>query len=201
MGEKVVLYSDPNCPFCYALGERLLSLGVDECVEWRGVQHAPMLPIPRLTDHQRLNAMIEQEVCVVQRLAPDVPIRTLTGKPNTLPAIRAIAAMALRDVALGTAFRHRTYRGLWQRNEDISDARLLAAYVRDMGLEPLYPGPSADACIGEWAQCWDDLGVGSVPLLVKEDGEWLGGLVDEGRLAAFFGIRGNSRQHVVRDER
>ncbi len=184
---KAILYSDPNCPFCYALGERISALGFDERVEWRGVQHAPMLPIPRAEQNVRFNAVIEQEVLAVRQLAPEVAIQTPTGKPNTAPAIRAIAAAGLADATLARQLCHAVYRALWQRNLDISQAEVLRSLAEGAGLATQQHESAAYALAVEWAQAWEDLGVGSVPLLVREDGEALSGLVSLDAVRKFLG--------------
>ena len=183
------LYSDPNCPFCYAIGERLLTLSVERQVEWRGVQHAPHLPIPRDEHNARLNAEIGREVLFVGRLAPEVPIRTLRGKPNTGLAIRAIAAALHIDPALGHVFKRRLYRSLWQSDTDISDDRVLTACARALALPNPPIGPEVDALVARWQQDWEEVGVNSVPLLVRHDGEVLSGLVATEQLAEFLGLK------------
>lgn len=183
------LYSDPNCPFCYAIGERLLTLGVERQVEWRGVQHAPHLPIPRDERNVRLNAEIGREVHFVGRLAPEVPIRALHGKPNTGPAIRAIAAAIHLDPTLGHRFKRRLYRSLWQSDADISDERVLTACARGLALPNLPIGPEVDALVARWRQDWEEVGANSVPLLVRHDGEVLSGLVSTEQLAGFLGLK------------
>ena len=182
------LYSDPNCPFCYAIGERLLTLSVERQVEWRGVQHAPHLPIPRDEHNARLNAEIGREVLFVGRLAPEVPIRTLRGKPNTGPAIRAIAAALHIDPALGHGFKRRLYRSLWQSDADISDELVLTACATGVGLPQLAIGSEVEALVAQWQQDWEEVGVISVPLLVRHDGEVLSGLVATEQLAGFLGL-------------
>jgi predicted DsbA family dithiol-disulfide isomerase len=183
------LYSDPNCPFCYAIGERLLTLGVEREVEWRGVQHAPHLPIPRDVRNARLNAAIDREVLFVGQLAPEVPIRTLAGKPNTGPAIRAIAAAFSIDPDLGHAFKRTLYRNLWQSNADVSDQQVIGACARGLGLPDLHISSDIDALVARWQQGWEEVGANGVPLLVRHDGEVLSGLVATEQLARFLGLK------------
>ncbi len=177
----IILYSDPNCPFCYALGERLEGLGLDGQIEWRGVQHAPRLPIPRVVQAARMQAMIDQEVRAVQRLAPEVPIQAVTGKPNTGPAIRVVAVALPIDHQRAHQLRVDLYRALWQRNEDISSPDVLTTLTQALGLPDLLvelSRTSASAArAAEWERAWEDIGIGSVPLLVRADGEYLSGLV------------------------
>src|SRR5574341_165313 len=85
---QIVVYSDFNCPFCYAMHERLHGYGVLDRVAWRGVQHAPHLPIPMARWNGPLMDELRHEVAMVGRLAPTLPIVVPEGKPNTGPAIR-----------------------------------------------------------------------------------------------------------------
>jgi predicted DsbA family dithiol-disulfide isomerase len=167
----------------------VLTLEVERQVEWRGVQHAPHLPIPRDERNARLNAEIGREVLFVGQLAPEVPIRTLRGKPNTGPAIQAIAAPLHIDLALGHVFKRRLYRSLWQSDVDISDELVLTACAREFALPNLPIGPEVEALVAQWRQDWEEVGVNSVLLLVRRDGEFLSGLVATEQLAGFFGLR------------
>ena len=36
-----IVYADFNCPFCYALNERLHAMNIEQRVEFRTIQHAP----------------------------------------------------------------------------------------------------------------------------------------------------------------
>jgi predicted DsbA family dithiol-disulfide isomerase len=170
------------------MGEGLLTLGVEHEVEWRGVQHAPHLPIPRDERNTRLNAAIGREVRFVGQLAPEVPIRTLKGKPSTGPAIRAIAATLRMAPDLGHNFKRRLYRELWQSDADISDERVIAACARGLGLPDLPIRSEIDALVAQWQQDWEETGLSSVPLLVRHDGEVLNGLVAREQLAGFLGM-------------
>jgi predicted DsbA family dithiol-disulfide isomerase len=113
-----LLYSDFNCPFCYALHERLHELNVIERCEWRGVQHAPHLPRPMKPWSGSLGAELRHEVSVVQRLAPELPIALPPGKPNTLPAIERAVGLLRADRTQGMAFVRKVYRAFWREGQD-----------------------------------------------------------------------------------
>ena len=91
------LYSDFNCPFCYAMHERLHEMNLLARCEWRGVQHASHLPRPMKPWQGSLGDELRHEVTVVQRLAPGLPIALPPGKPNTRPAIEQSVALLQRD--------------------------------------------------------------------------------------------------------
>src|SRR5919107_1498001 len=94
---RAVLYTDVNCPFCYATETRLEALGVQDQVEWRGVEHEPDLPVPMVRDDAELNEEVADEVEQVRSRAPEVPIEVPTGKPNTARAIAAAVAATRAD--------------------------------------------------------------------------------------------------------
>src|SRR5262249_47408535 len=73
---------DFNCPFCYALHQRLYDLNLLDRCDWRGVQHAPHLPSPMKPWQGSLGAELRHEVAAVQHLAPGLPIALPPGKPN-----------------------------------------------------------------------------------------------------------------------
>src|SRR3989454_12647143 len=113
MTAPYILYSDFNCPFCYAMHERLHEMALLARCEWRGVQHASHLPRPMKPWQGSLGAELRHEVAVVQRLAPGLPIALPPGKPNTRPAIEQAAALLRHDRSHGMAFGRDTYRAVW----------------------------------------------------------------------------------------
>jgi predicted DsbA family dithiol-disulfide isomerase len=179
-----LLYSDFNCPFCYALHERLHDLNVIERCEWRGVQHAPHLPRPMKSWSGSLGAELRHEVSVVQRLAPGLPIALPPGKPNTLPAIRQAVGLLLVDRAQGMAFVRNVYRAFWREGQDISDPSVLSRLS-----EVAFPSADNDNNLRtaqEWEAAWHETGQAGVPLIVSPKGDLLVGCVPVERVSRFF---------------
>jgi predicted DsbA family dithiol-disulfide isomerase len=178
------LYSDFNCPFCYALHERLHSLGLLSRCEWRGVQHAPQLPRPMKRWEGSLAAELRHEVEVVQRLAPGLPIALPAGKPHTGAAIaRAIAVLA-QDRTKGMEFVRQAYRAYWCEGQDLSDPHVLDQLVSD-GLN-VRPNSEMLEIAAAWASAWQATGQAGVPLIVSSDGELLVGCVPTEEITRFF---------------
>src|SRR5512147_506560 len=110
MSDAYTLYSDFNCPFCYAMHERLHEMKLLTLCEWRGVQHASYLPRPMKPWQGSLGAELRHEVAVVQRLAPGLPIALPPGKPNTRLAIERATGLLIRDRTRGMEFVRQVYR-------------------------------------------------------------------------------------------
>jgi len=146
------VFSDFNCPFCYALHERLYDLNLIDRCDWRGVQHAPHLPSPMKPWQGLLGAELRHEVAVVQRLAPGLPIALPPGKPNTRPAIeRAIALLSLNRTS-GMGFIRQAYRAFWCAGRDISDRKVLMALTEDSVEEA--SNHSSRRIALEWETVW-----------------------------------------------
>jgi len=179
--DRCVLYSDFNCPFCYAMHERLHGTGLIELVEWRGVQHASHLAVPMQRWSGHLAAELRQEVAMVRRLAPEVPIALPEGKANTRSAIEAAARALRMDAGRAAGFIQSLYRLYWLEGKDISDPALLQEEGRRHGFEPRgISSPSAEDLspqLETWAAEWADADHAGVPLLEREHRLILAGLV------------------------
>lgn len=183
-GERFVLYSDFNCPFCYALHERLHGLGLIDRCEWRGVQHAPQLPRPMKPWSGSLGAELRHEVAMVQRLAPGLPIALPPGKPNTLPAIELAIGLLRMNSRIGMDFVRRTYRVFWCDGQDISDPSIVKQLAGEHFAEDLEGQNRVVA--QKWETAWHATGQNGVPLLVSPEGDVLVGCVPEEEVRRFF---------------
>lgn len=172
MTASYFLYSDFNCPFCYAMHERLHEMNLLARCEWRGVQHASHLPLPMKPWQGSLGAELRHEVAVVQRLAPGLPIALPSGKPNTRPAIEQAMGLLRRDPSHMMAFVRETYRAFWCEGKDISDPEVLRQLVEQAGGSPENIGPvnEEDHLLAKlWGAAWRDTGQAGVPLIVSPD--------------------------------
>jgi predicted DsbA family dithiol-disulfide isomerase len=182
----VILYSDFNCPFCYALGERLLAAASTHRVEWRGVQHAPYLPIPMANAGAALAAELSNEVGAIRRLTPEVSIALPRGKPNTGPAIRAVAAALKIDRDCAHAFKDSLYREFWQRGADISDVGVLSELAKAATLPEELDVSEIKPTVSAWQRAWESNGLGGVPSMIRGDGAALVGLVTSEAIRDFL---------------
>ena len=184
------LYSDFNCPFCYAMHERLHELGVMEAISWQGVQHAPHLPTPMAAWAGHLGLELRQEVEMVRRLAPELTIAVPKGKPNTRTAI-AVSARALRaDPLRARDFIRSIYRLFWVDGQDVSDEGLLQREAERHGFQgPELVGPTAppvEQVLRDWGDQWGETEHQGVPLLQRSDAQVLVGLVPMETLQRFL---------------
>jgi len=186
MMQEFVLYSDFNCPFCYALGERIIALGFADRVAWRGVQHAPHLPLPMAQAGPTFASELAREVQFVQRLSPEVSIALPHGKPNTGPAIRAVAAAMNLDPLKAHRLATSLYRMFWQHGADISNPSVIRHLADQADLPNLPIAPKVIGTVSAWHETWLKRGVGSVPDLIRQDGESITGLVDLDTLRRFI---------------
>lgn len=185
MKHQVTLFSDFNCPFCYALEERLVALNLSAQIRWQGVQHAPELPMPLQLANQSFAAAIEKEVLMVKNLMPEIDISFPLGKPNTLNAIQYSIAALRQNTMLGLVYRNTLAREFWVQGEDISDESVLRNVAQQLSLSLSID--SADRNLAEaWQKEWQELAVGAVPVLLRDDGKLALGLQPVETLQSFF---------------
>ena len=181
----VTLFTDLNCPFCYATEQRLEQLGVNERIAWRGVEHEPELPVPMALDNPEIAAELAEEVQSVRGRAPEVAIAVPPGKANTAAGLLATAAALRTDASRGADFRQAVYRAFWRDGRDVSDLEVLEALARDHGLPALGTRPEDALTVASWRLEWERSPLRGVPLLIRDDGETVYGLKDLETLASF----------------
>lgn len=190
MMTETVLYSDFNCPFCYAMHERLGALEGAGRVQWRGVQHAPFLRTPMQMWAGRLGEELSAEVLAVRRLMPDLPINDPRGKPNTRRAITAAARASVVDAERAWLLIRSLYRAFWVDGQDISDPAVVTRLWTEAGYAEstaeTHEMPVMAGTLAEWERTWIETGHGSVPVLHRADGAVLVGLAGRDQLRAFL---------------
>jgi predicted DsbA family dithiol-disulfide isomerase len=183
----LTLFTDLNCPFCYATEQRLERLGMSDRLVWRGVEHEPDLPVPMDTDDREIAAELADEVEQVRSRAPEVPIDVPPGKANTAPGLLAAAAALRADPERGAAFRWSVYTAFWRDGRDVSDQAVLDELAGEHGLPPVRPRPEDALTVAQWRLEWERSPLRGVPLLVRDDGETVYGLKDVETLERFTG--------------
>ncbi len=181
-----VLYTDFNCPFCYALHERLQALDLAEKVEWRGVEHDPTLPAPMRPAEGRQAAELGREVAAIHTLAPEVPITLPAGKPNTEAAIVTAAAALRAEPERAPDFITALYQAFWLDGADLSELAVIARIATDSGLTRRLDLEAARAEVRGWAEAWSESPFPAVPHLIRGDGSAIRGLSDEETLRRFL---------------
>jgi DSBA-like thioredoxin domain len=184
MDRPFTLFSDFNCPFCYALHERLHELHLLDRCAWQGVQHAPHLPTPMRPWQGTLDAELRHEVSVVHRISPDLPLKLPLGKPNTANAIACAVGILSREREAGMIFVRKIYQAFWVEGRDISDQGVLA----DLAGSTL-SHISDDTRTGiaqRWNEEWQTTEQPVVPLIVGPSGDLLAGCIPVGEIKKFF---------------
>ena len=150
---KITVYGDFNCPFCYALNERLQVYGREFDIQWQSVQHIPYVDSqsPSFQEQTQLTA----EVAAVRKRAPEVQIVTPASRPNSATANLLMAACELRGDSQQSQLRTLIYRALWRSGEDISDPVVLAHLVAMAGLEPIASGDAEEQLSAAWQRIWE----------------------------------------------
>ena len=77
---SLTVYADFNCPFCYALNERLHAMDLEDQVEFRSIQHAPSVS-SKQAGFKVLSELVT-EVAEVRRKRLAVTVAAMPFVPN-----------------------------------------------------------------------------------------------------------------------
>ncbi len=185
-GVSFTVYADFNCPFCYALNERLHAAGLADRVEFRTIQHAPSIS----SRHAGLKIIsdLTNEVADVRRRAPSTQINVPMFRPNTEAASALQTAINRQDPARASLLRRRIFQALWVEGRDISDPGLLGGLLGELEIEPPAEDPAVRQEMGGWQQAWDDSHEfdHNIPIVISERGETVIGFPLEPEMDAFL---------------
>jgi diguanylate cyclase (GGDEF)-like protein len=181
-----VVYADFNCPFCYALNERLYAMGLHERVDFRSVQRAPSAA----SEKQDLAVLtgLTREVAELRRRAPSVPIAVPLFRPDSAAASILLDAVSRQKPASASLLRRAIFRALWVDGLDISSAEVLDSLLEQLGIELARTPVTASDNLSAWQNQWDQDNEfkHNLPIVISEQGEKVIGFPLESELNAFL---------------
>ena len=182
---RFVVYADFNCPFCYALNERLHAMNLEDRVEFRSVQHDPSAS--SADSDIELLAELSAEVAETRRRAPSVRVALPAIRPATGPAARLLCAVSRQYPGRSSQLRRCIFRALWVHGQDISDSQVLEGLLDQLDIRIAPPAPEVDeldAWQSEWAENREYQG--NIPVVISEQGETVIGFPLEPEINAFL---------------
>lgn len=181
---QFAVYADFNCPFCYALGERLGPLKDRFNIEWRPIQHVPGRENLCTLDDM---AVLASEVFTVRHRAPEVAIAMPQQRPNTAEVTKVFTALQSKDPQLAMRFRTLIYRALWVEDQDISQHEVIEKALQNLGVHQPIDYVEAERKLKRWQKEWEtgDYSRG-IPTMVSTDGTKLSGLASPRDIQCFL---------------
>ncbi|WND01608.1 DsbA family protein [Temperatibacter marinus] len=152
-GTSYKIYIDINCPFCFALNERLDNLAstIDE-IEWRYIEHIPE------TDSIRVDPLdmvrLKEELIRLEPRAPDIRINNPGFRPNTSVIQCILAEIGRTDVSAAKRLRDIAYKALWQGGADISDISIIKEMMKRADCELPEISSETLTLMTEWKEEW-----------------------------------------------
>ena len=132
---EFIAYGDLNCPFCFALHERLLAWNLLDRIEWRLIVHAPELSSSMFSMEDQ--SLLANEVFSIHHRAPDVPVNLPPTRPGSEMATRLLHALDGLPIEQRVPVRVALYRALGVEGENIADAEALQAVIDRAGLSDI----------------------------------------------------------------
>jgi len=181
-------YIDLNCPYCYALFERLCRWNLAEQVEWRMVEHASHV-LEGVFDLDQ-EQLLSNEVFEVHHRAPDIDLNLPRDRCQSTLATYLLAVVHGLFPEQTNTFRRAVYQALWQKGQNIGEVDVLKQLLKENGLpEELLgmcetPPEEFQSWQTEWERGDYDF---SIPVLTHApSGRVLIGLADQTSLAEFL---------------
>ncbi len=139
---EFIAYGDLNCPFCFALHERLLAWNLLDRIEWRLIIHAPELSSTLFSMEDQ--SLLANEVFSIHHRAPDIPVNLPQTRPGSEMATRLMHVLDGLPIERQIPVRVALYRALWVEGENIADAQALQTLIDRAGLSDILKSLGSD---------------------------------------------------------
>jgi diguanylate cyclase (GGDEF)-like protein len=186
--DSFIAYIDFNCPYCFALHERVLRWDLSDKVNWCMIEHSSHILDGPFDLHQE--QLLSTEVVEVHHRAPDVDLMLPAQRCRSTFATRLQAYVQREFYDKRHDFRRDVFRALWQAGKDIGEPEVLAELLDRHGIPSMFlelceeEPPENTTSQKAWQEGDYDA---SIPVLTDPvSGRVLIGLPDERTLKAFF---------------
>ena len=181
-----VIYADFNCPFCYALNERLQALGLEDRIDYRSVQHAPVASSER--SEVSILAALSREVADVRRRAPSVQIATPLFRPSSAAATELLDRVSRQSPQYASRLRRAIFQALWVEGLDISLPEVLESLLLQQDIDLGLVKTGSSEALSAWQTEWSNNSEfeGKIPVVISERGEKVIGFPLESELNSFL---------------
>lgn len=177
-----IYYADLNCPFCYALHERIHSEQLSDLVHWRGICHLDSSEAGTLP-RERLALAVQ----AVRRRSPGLTLRVPDRLFDSRPATLTVIQLSLTSEPAAAALRRALYSAVWVDGRDISDKATIVKLCGEVGIDVPVVDRQAEAQAGAWKHEWEHGGFQRrLPVLISPSGASSIGLDDARRTVLFL---------------
>jgi predicted DsbA family dithiol-disulfide isomerase len=140
MKQKVIIYSDYICPFCYIGLNRVnrLQNEFDVDVEWRGLEIHPETPKEGQTlEDMGLNPhYIDMVIENVNKLAAEINLNLKSpSKISNSKSALQLCEFAKKNGKFDE-YHKEVFKSYWEDGEDIGDIEVLCSIINKIGLNP-----------------------------------------------------------------
>lgn len=181
-----IVYCDLNCPYSYALHEKLKHIPNLPNIEYRLVEHAPDLGL--YGNRPEILTELAGDVFAVRSLAEEVPLALPPERPDSRFAILCIIAAHKISPEKAVKLRELFYTTLWVEGKDISCPSIIFNCINQAGLPlDLEVEDDSEEQLEIWQSQWDSSQVSSrIPAIIAPDNRKLLGLTSTDDLTAFI---------------
>ncbi|MGB1236913.1 MAG: diguanylate cyclase [Pseudomonadales bacterium] len=180
------VYADLNCPYSYALHQRLKSLDLPAPLEYCFVEHAPDLGL--YGNSPEVLTELASDVFAVRSQAEEIALALPPERSDSRFAILCIIAAKDIDPVKAALLSDIFYTALWVEGKDIACPSTIFKCIEKAGLPvDLEVEEECEEQLDRWQAQWEASKLGSrIPAIVAPDGRKLLGLSSSEDITAFF---------------
>jgi len=179
------IYADINCPFCFVLNEWLYENGLEDSIDWIGVEHEPYLT-RELASTKDYSKKYQEEVSSCLLRADGVLLSPPPIRYESKNSLMALELVKEKDPKNFNKFKRAIYRAMWQDNLDISSLEVLkdiAFKTTELRLDEI---SNYDTSVDKNTKLWEDLGYDRIPMSLANTGAKYLGLGSKDALVTFI---------------
>lgn len=131
----VKIFTDLNCPFCFAQHERLKAEGLIDSFDWCYIEHAPETNSSANTASQL--ALLETEFNLMCKRSVGLEANLPSFCVNSKLATLSLISVSIECPKYTNAYRDAILNAYWREGLDISDSAVLESIRTELNLPPL----------------------------------------------------------------
>lgn len=179
------IYADINCPFCFVLNEWLHEKGLEDSIEWIGIEHEPFLTKDlALTKEYAKQYKTEVSSCI-QRSEGILICPPVIRYPSRL-ALMVLEQTRKEEPHNFSKIKRAIYQAMWRDSIDISSIEELKKIITPISNINIDQVENYAKVVKDNTKLWEDLGYDRIPMSLSNTGAKYLGLGSKSDLEVFL---------------
>jgi signal transduction histidine kinase/CheY-like chemotaxis protein/predicted DsbA family dithiol-disulfide isomerase len=179
------IYADINCPFCFVLNEWLHEKGLEDTIDWIGIEHEPFLT-KDIALTSAYSKQYKQEVSSCLLRSEGILLSPPEIRYPSKLALMLLEQVRKEDRNNFNKVKRAIYRAMWKDSLDISSLEILKEITSKITSIDLAQIEKYEDTVNENTKLWEDLGYDRIPMSLSNTGAKYLGLGSKSDLEVFL---------------